>query len=405
MSKEKKLPKTPADWKHESQLLAWKSIHEYGLACSGSEISREQFLLLRTLWVPRTVKDLCERDRSLWIDDSSFQKAQDFLSSSAISTAWKRFLNSIGTPLNTLQEKGYADLHTFSLVRYHQAQSEGLLSGRDNSAKVDMSPIAKRTRNQLKQRVAIQSSPTPAPNLLDLEEPMEILDISDPPPSGLPSTPERGNSPAPYETPGDVSSPFEDPRVFKAIQDEQIVNTALIEYLNALAIHCTDVKADWTLHRLPLIARDHEGVKTYEARVDGYLKRRLDEQPSAIIEVKPFDRDRKEVPIRMQESAQMASWINHYPPPNMSQLRGTKQKIRRLLISQDRHLIYLNFAEFDAKYVDYICDKDIDLDADSFLVMKEYGPFSVGSRSNMLQLGELVLGYALGESKKNIAKS
>ncbi len=74
---------------------------------------------------------------------------------------------------------------------------------------------------------------------------------------------------------------------------------------------------------------------------------------------------------------------------------------RRLLISQDRHWIYLNFAVFDASYVDYICDEQgIDLDAVSFLKMNEYGPFNVGSQLDMSRLGELVLGYALGESRR-----
>lgn len=328
MPNEEDLPKDPATWKAEFKLLAWKSIHEYGLACSGSEISRPQFLLLRTLWVERSAGRLYASDRSAWIDGSSFQYAQQFLSSGPIAPTWKQFLKSTSTHPETLEQQGYADLHTFSLVRYHQAQSQGLSSKGNDSAKVDMSPIAKRTRNQLKQRVAVQPSPTPAPKLSGLEQLVEELDLSDFTPNQLPTTIDRGGSRAPYETPGDVSSPFEDPRMFKAIQDEQIVNTALIEYLNALAIHCTELKANWTLHRLPLIARDHQGEKTYEARVDGYLRRRRDGQPLAIIEVKPFTREKKLTAIRMQESAQMASWINQHRPPNMSQLRDTKQKFR-----------------------------------------------------------------------------
>ncbi|KAK5637612.1 hypothetical protein RRF57_013327 [Xylaria bambusicola] len=197
-------------------------------------------------------------------------------------------------------------------------------------------------------------------------------------------------------TPGDFSSPFEDPGIFKAIQDEQIVNTALIEYLNALAIHCKDLKANWTLHRLPLVTRDNQREKIYEARVDGYLRRRRDGKPLAVIEVKPFTRTRKPDDIRMQESAQMAAWINQYQPSN-TDLEGN---IKRLLISQDRHQIYLNFAVFDADYVDYICDKQgINYDKNSFLWMSEYGPFDVGNQSDMSMLGELVLGYTLGESR------
>ncbi|KAI0965853.1 hypothetical protein F4678DRAFT_313077 [Xylaria arbuscula] len=393
----KDLPKDSAKWKSESSSLVWKSIHEYGLACSGSEISRDQYLLLRTLWVVHDAGDLYTHDRPHWITALSFEKAQQFLSSSAIALIWKQFLMSTVTPPKTLEDLGYANLHTFSLVRYHQAQSQGLSSEANDSAKVDMSPIAKRTRNQLKQRVAGHSSPTPGPKLSGLEQSVEKLNLSGSVPNEPLTTPERGGSGSLFRSPGDLYSPFEDPKVFKAIQDEQIVNTALIEYLNALAIHCTELKANWTLHRLPLIARDHQGTKTYEARVDGYLRRRRDGQPLAIIEVKPFMRSAKWKAIRMQESAQMAAWINRYPP-DVSHIRGTGQKIRRLLISQDRHWIYLNFAAFDANYVDYIRDKQgIDLNAVSFLEMHEYGPFDVGNQLDMSRLGELVLGYALKE--------
>ncbi|KAI0429810.1 hypothetical protein F5Y09DRAFT_309437 [Xylaria sp. FL1042] len=410
MSYQQALPKNLATWRAESQLLSVKSIHQHGLACSGSSISREQFLLLRTIWVERSVHDLYTNDRALWIDNFSFQSAQQFLSSKAIQPSWQRFLKSVTVSQGTLEQQGYADLHTFSLVRYHQTQSQGLDPGDNDSAKVDMSPIARRTRQGLIQRASVQSSPTPGPRHTGLESPVTTLHISDSPPR-IPTTPPQRSS---IHTPGrssssgssgtsqDISSPFEDPRLFKAIQDEQIVNTALIEYLNALAIHCTQLKANWTLHRIPLIAHDRQRVKTYEARVDGYLKRRRDEKPLAIIEVKPFARSQKKQAIRMQESAQMAAWINQYRP-DMSKLSDKKQKMSRLLISQDRHQIYLNFASFNADYVDYICDKQgIDLDAVSLLQMNEYGPFDVGIQSDMSQLGELVLGYALQQCSKHL---
>ncbi|RWA10963.1 hypothetical protein EKO27_g4151 [Xylaria grammica] len=333
MSDKLALPEDVATWKSESESLRWKSIHEYELACSGSEISREQFLLLRTLWVERSTDQLYAQDRSIWIDDSSFQDARQFLSSSTIAPIWGQFLKSISIHPETLERQGYYGLHTFSLVRYHQAQSQGLSFEGNDSAKVDMSPIAKRTRNQLQKRAADQSSPTPAPKVSDLVPSVVKLQLDDGTPDQVPTTPDRTSSRASVGTPGDVSSPFKDPRVFKAIQDEQIVNTALIEYLNALAIHCTQLEANWTLHRLPLIARDRAGLKTYEARVDGYLRRREDGQPLAIIEVKPFLRKKKPTAIRMQESAQMASWINQHRPPNLSQLRDTKQNIKYAFVS------------------------------------------------------------------------
>ncbi|KAJ5517324.1 hypothetical protein N7527_008884 [Penicillium freii] len=60
----------------------------------------------------------------------------------------------------------------------------------------------------------------------------------------------------------------------------------------------------------------------------------------AIVEVKPFPRDTDpNDSIRMQESAQMAAWICQHPPTPAELTSGSK--FSRLLVSQDRHHIYL----------------------------------------------------------------
>lgn len=86
--------------------------------------------------------------------------------------------------------------------------------------------------------------------------------------------------------------------------DEQIVNCALVIFLNALTIHF-DIDSNWTLHRKAFKAVF--GDASFEARVDGYLKHRGD--PRVIIEVKPASRSSKELSIQMQESAQVVAWI------------------------------------------------------------------------------------------------
>lgn len=94
-------------------------------------------------------------------------------------------------------------------------------------------------------------------------------------------------------------------------------------------MHITSLKADWTLHRKRFILgnADH---KLFEARVDGFLRRRLtasnfpadtDPEALAIIEVKPYIRSKKLAAIQMQEAGQMAAWIANYPPSNLSDLR------------------------------------------------------------------------------------
>ena len=121
---------------------------------------------------------------------------------------------------------------------------------------------------------------------------------------------------------------------FKSISDEQIINMALLLYLQALLIHFYGIGADWTPERRALIVRKNDGQKVYEARVDGFLRYQRDEKTPimAIVEVKPSTRD-PEIgvnPTRMQESAQMAAWICQHPP-TLSEL--TSRGIFRYVIS------------------------------------------------------------------------
>jgi hypothetical protein len=105
----------------------------------------------------------------------------------------------------------------------------------------------------------------------------------------------------------------------KSISDEQIINMALLLYLQALLINVRGIGADWTPERRALIVKKKDGQKVYEARVDGFLRYQSDKSDPimAIVEVKPCIRDinPNSDPIRMQEGAQMAAWICQHPPP------------------------------------------------------------------------------------------
>jgi hypothetical protein len=79
----------------------------------------------------------------------------------------------------------------------------------------------------------------------------------------------------------------------------------------------------------------------------------------------------------------------------------------RLLLSQDRHEIYLTFACFDAEYVAYICDtteSNRKARTPSFLQMQEYGPFDTSVASHMRGLGELVLAFCLQSCDDKVEK-
>ncbi|KAI0808758.1 hypothetical protein GGR55DRAFT_650718 [Xylaria sp. FL0064] len=381
------VPTDKSSWEYAYQAIntQWISIHEYQLSASGSKIAEEQFLLLCTFWKGKDAYRFSQ-EVDQWVNRKYLLQAQHFLNSDPlVKNIWQEFLNATSLKADDLYDRAYAGLGTFSLARYHQLQSQGLTDdGGTGAPKVDFSPpVSSRTRAQLSRRVPDPSTPTRAPvstsaSISGLEGlSLDGLQLSDTP-----------STPPPPAIPEDHSSPFVDPVMLKDIQDEQIVNTALIDYLNALSIHCKALKSHWTLHRLALVARNNSKEKSYEARVDGYLKSPRDGQPLVIAEVKPCRRWKNLRQIRMQESAQMAAWINEHPP-------RTQGQSRRLLISQDRDEIFLTFGQFDKNYVDYICHKTKDVRVTSPLVMYEFGPFDVGEKTDMRVVREIVLAYAL----------
>lgn len=130
----------------------------------------------------------------------------------------------------------------------------------------------------------------------------------------------------------DYISPFSPPtgdlgHAFKSISDEQIVNTALLLYLEALLINFVGIQADWTPERHALVVKRYNGQKVYEARLDGFLRYQRDQNNPimAIVEVKPFSRDTDpDDSTRKQESAQMAAWICQHPPTPAELTSGSK---------------------------------------------------------------------------------
>lgn len=93
--------------------------------------------------------------------------------------------------------------------------------------------------------------------------------------------------------------------LYPPTKDEQIVNCALIIFLNALTLPFK-LANNWTLHRKACKATF--GSDSFEARTDGYLDDRHG-NTQAIIEVKPVTRSKKLGLIQMRESAQMVAWI------------------------------------------------------------------------------------------------
>lgn len=96
-----------------------------------------------------------------------------------------------------------------------------------------------------------------------------------------------------------------------------------------------------------------------QAQVDGYLCRRVRDDfssvPLAICEAKPCVRSEHFDAILRQETAEMACWISEHGSKAQGLLQTAAEGAkRRLMVSQDRHEIYVIIGEYGPKYVDYI---------------------------------------------------
>lgn len=64
---------------------------------------------------------------------------------------------------------------------------------------------------------------------------------------------------------------------------------------------------------------------------------------------------------------------------------------RRLLLSQDRHEIYLTIAEYDSNYIDYLRGNQRGLL--SFLAMNEFGPWDCFDHLHIESLAEILVAF------------
>ena len=64
-----------------------------------------------------------------------------------------------------------------------------------------------------------------------------------------------------------------------------------------------------------------------------------------------------------------------------------------LMVSQDRHEIYLTFASYKEAYLNYLKGKDVG--DPGFLTMQEYGPWHTKNYKHMRQLAKIIVAFAL----------
>lgn len=309
------LPYIPFDWKRAliDRHLEPQSIYDF-ISSSASKIDFDQFLLLQVLWTKgKSQDDLIEPKPNFLLKRKHYESAKTELS---VAKHWVSYLNSFRTHRpDQLTNGAFPELGTFSLVRQLQVECGQLREVEATNSSSKFTPVASRTRHSIRSRAEPPASPTPGPKEpttdskvigagskdSDPETPMRKLTLESPESARFGSQSSEGFS---FVSPAPVDAGL------SAVEDEQIVNTALVIFLRALTMHFK-VQAHWSLKRQRFVFGE-KGDKVFEARVDGCLRSSRN-QVKAIIEVKPFLRETDPSAIRMQESAQMAAWICNYP--------------------------------------------------------------------------------------------
>ncbi|GLA22769.1 hypothetical protein AnigIFM63326_005243 [Aspergillus niger] len=370
---------------NESKWNAWTarydvtdlSIHDATLP-SASNISEKQYLLLQVLWTSRNGRSLDMRRFEL---DTWKEKADKLL---ATFHSWDSYCQSFSN--------GPIREGTFALAKKYQSQAA---ASREETfqSNVTISPVANRTRSKM--------------GTTSLEQKMREVQLETPTKSTgsleVGNTPGTGDSPFPSPGPEELAH-----KMYPQTKDEQIVNTALVDFLNALSIHFPQA-SEWTLHRKSLKAAFQSG--SFEARTDGYLEDGgSSERARALIEVKPMLRKKKLNPIRMQEAAQMVAWIKSDPDLTGILNRPGRyvalfyfrafcdlanKPLSRLHISQDRHQIFITFADYDSNYIQYLNNTLPPGSPRPFLRMHEIGPWNTTVKGDMEEVGSILLAIAL----------
>ncbi|PIG80682.1 hypothetical protein AARAC_007784 [Aspergillus arachidicola] len=344
------LPDIPSRWMQAAkrEKVENSTIHEIDLS-SASSIEEEQYLALRVLWKTQPPKRL---DPAKFGLDGWIKKAADMLEP---YRSWADYLASFSSEL----KEG-----TFALPRFYQNKS---LS---SHIMLYFGPM-------------LQSLSFDVPN-----EPPSTRNTK----SGFESDDTSLDSTAKDTPLGERSyGPQELLNLnYPKTKDEQIMNTALVDFLNAFIIH-RNFGSCWTLHRKPFVADFEHG--SFEARTDGCLEGEDSEslKTYAIVEVKPMLRTIHLERISMQEAAEMVAWIKAEPDPS-----GFVSSCGcRVLVSQDRHEVYLTFAEYSENYVKYLNNTLGKDESPGFLTLHGFGPWDTDRAGDMKDLGWILLAIAL----------
>ncbi|KAE8148030.1 hypothetical protein BDV25DRAFT_142165 [Aspergillus avenaceus] len=328
-----------------------ESIHQKANFSSASKFGLHHFLTLRVLWKTVDIKSFNPSHFEEEDDEGNFFLAKVF------------------------QEEAY------------QVESTEL------SDNIILSPVSKHTRARKAGGVGSGlDTPSKANRSATSVEDLQLDDYMD---EDIPSTPEVLSNESPFESIGSWANPSYGPKelwkvMIPRTKDEQIVNTALINFLRPITSNFPSLSDDWTIQQKEFKAKFDSGE--YIARTDGHCKNKVKGDVRALVEVKACLRYLSLLEICIQESAQMVAWLKAFPP-----------NPRRTSFS-DRHEIWLIFARYDEGYLDYLKGDTTEGSPLPFMTMYQVGPWNTQSKEAMAHLGPILLALALRSHEENATK-
>lgn len=348
MEKMSLVPGSEEEWNQlikANKLNRNASIHDRKYTDSASNISMNQFLLLR---IQHEVDSSHTSTSKLaqFLDPALLESAEQHLGT---VNGWKSYLKSVEDQSDRHQDSSrYQSLSTYALVREFQRQTlqfKEEFNSTSAKQKITMFPAGDGKTPSEQDDQSDPPSPSPSEQFTRQRPNQQKRPAQTPLKSSRPAQSTRGSQ-STVEVMRDLSiqteeemstpewyykqvykpfvaiPPVAGPAAKDSSVDEQIVNTALFSFAQAVILHCPEIKADWSLHRAPLVFTDKRGRKVYEARVDGVLRLAKNNRILAIMEVKPFARmvgtGTVGRDIVMQEGAQIVAWISEDPPKHVN---------------------------------------------------------------------------------------
>ncbi|KAM3556533.1 hypothetical protein MY1884_005015 [Beauveria asiatica] len=335
---------------------------------SGSKIRPSEFLHLRAFWQPHAegVSVLRHYMSDAEVEGSSFKgyvSPKNMKLAGAIcqnlSGHWREYraqVNANASCLTSDQSAGPWSLVRMwqALVGLHTKKSDNRETSQD--IEEDCSHIIK-AGYTYKAEPQSSSVTREAQSTRFFNQPLQTPERRSRPAVAIHGTPAAISYSSGMPVPGNVQS-----------VDEMYSNMALLLFLQATTTEATHHLGNmtWIPPRLALkltaataVGNGAKIVELMRALVDGYLCKRHGEEfedaPLAICEAKPFIRSKHLPRTQRQETAEMASWIAHHGDSKNGLLQNSASgRKRRLLISQDRHEIYIIIGEYGDKYQEYI---------------------------------------------------